>query len=109
MQLAILLIAFFALGCSGTHEHVVTLADWTFIGPDGATVPLHLPARVDARLPHADTEYHLVAHVALPPELRGPRHTRACAFLPARASGAPISRGGACRPISRRAARSIST
>jgi serine/threonine-protein kinase len=85
VQLAILLIAILALGCSRTDEHVVTLADWTFVGPDGARVPLHLPARVDARLPHADTEYHLLAHVAVPAELRGQRLTLAFPFLHARA------------------------
>ena len=86
VELAILLTALLLLsGCGGAAEHVVTLRDWTFVGPDGAPVALRLPERVDSRLPHADTEYRLVTHVELPKELSGQRLTLAFPFLHARA------------------------
>ncbi|MGD0527944.1 MAG: serine/threonine-protein kinase, partial [Polyangiaceae bacterium] len=84
-RLAILVVAVLVLaGCSRPAEHVLTLRDWTFVGP-GHVTDVHLPARVDALLPHAPCEYHLLAHVDLPPELRGRPLTLAFPFLHARA------------------------
>ncbi len=87
MRLAILVIAAIALaGCGGADERILTLRDWTFLGPDGATEALHLPARVDRRLPNAPTEYRIRAHVEVPDDLRGHRLTLAFPFLHARAT-----------------------
>ena len=84
-RLAILVVAVLALaGCSRPAEHVLTLRDWTFVGP-GHVTDVHLPARVDALLPRAPCEYHLLAHVDLPPELREQPLTLAFPFLHARA------------------------
>ncbi len=84
-RLAFLVIALVLLaGCGGVEEHVVTLRDWTFVGPDGTRAQLHLPERVDARLPRADTHYRLLAHVELPEALAGQRLTLAFPFLHAR-------------------------
>jgi len=86
VQVAILVIAAVVLcGCGGRDEHVITLRDWTFEAPDGTTEALHLPARVDAKLPKAPAEYRIRAHVEVPVDLRGHRLTLAFPFLHARA------------------------
>src|SRR5579863_9754892 len=82
VRLAVLLLALLVVtGCAQAEEHVLTVRDWTFVGPDGRTADLHLPARVDGMLPHEDCAYHLRAHVELPPALRGRPLTLAFPFL----------------------------
>lgn len=85
VQLALFAFAMIAfVGCARSDPHTITLPDWTFVGPDGATVALHLPTRVDAKLPSAPTEYAIRAHVNVPEPLRGHRLTLAFPFLHAR-------------------------
>ncbi len=78
------LFALLALGACGGREHVVVLRDWTFVSAAGSSEEIHLPTRVDGRLPHAPTEFHLRTHVVLPSALQGQRLTLAFPQLHAR-------------------------
>ena len=66
-----------ALLCGCAESHPTPLPAWTFVGPDGARVPIVLPAHFDAWLPRATSHYTLETHAVLPEEL----HNRPLALV----------------------------
>ena len=58
-------------GCSSGDPGAVAVGSWTASLPDGASIPIVLPAHLDAQLPRAASTYTLRTEVPIPPGWRG--------------------------------------
>jgi tRNA A-37 threonylcarbamoyl transferase component Bud32 len=67
------------VGCSKS-EHVLTLRQWTFTPPSGASHAVAIPVHVDHELPNAPSTFTLRTRLELPPAYRGRPLTLAVPF-----------------------------
>jgi tRNA A-37 threonylcarbamoyl transferase component Bud32 len=67
------------VGCSKPDD-VLSLRQWTFTGPEGASHPVTIPVHVDTELPRAPSIFTLRTRVDLPPSYRGRPLTLAIPF-----------------------------
>jgi hypothetical protein len=75
LLLALLLLT----GCA--DEQTIALAQWTFVGPDGASRPVTIPVHLDHDLPDHPAHFSLRTHTIVPAAWRGRSLTLAIPLL----------------------------